>query len=350
MQQLFNKRHLKQLHRGVTIVALLAMMFVMSPIRTAQAAQLTSISDTLTTVKASTAANHTITFVTPTGVSAGQTIVVTFPASFDLSTILIGDVDLDAATLSATPSGATWGWVLAGQVMTFTSGTGTYAGSATVTIKVGTNATVGGTGTHQIVNPTAGNNKVLSITAGTADSGSTALSIITNDVVNITSSVDPTLTFTVDDNTIGFGTLTTGGARYATGDTLGSGTDSVAHTLTIASNTTAGYTVTYSGATLTSGANTINVATVTGSATGTPGSEQFGISATTSGAGTIGSGYNHSGPDWKFVAGSAQSLFTRAGAVSGTETFSIHYLANIATSTEPGAYSTNLTYVGTANF
>lgn len=347
-----NKATARKIQRVVGVVALFAMVFAFTPVPLAHATQLTTMKDTLSTVKASTAANHTITFVTPTGVSAGQTIVVTFPTSFDLSTIVIGDVDLDSAVLAATPSGATWGWTLVGQVMTFTSGTGTYAGAATVTILVGTNTSVGGAGTHQVVNPTAGNDKVMSITAGSgADSGSLAISIIANDVVNITSNVDPTLTFTVSDTTIGFGTLAVANARYATGDTSGSASDAAsAHDLTIATNTTAGYAITYNGATLTSGGNTISVATIAADANGTPGSEQFALSATTDGAGTIASGYAHTGPDWKFVAGSAQTLISKASAVAGTETVGVRYLANVASTSEPGAYQTNLTYVGTATF
>src|SRR3989344_944790 len=60
----------------------------------AQAATLTSLSDTMSREKVSTASNHTIRFRTPTGVDApADTITVDFP-SFALGLVAFGDLDL----------------------------------------------------------------------------------------------------------------------------------------------------------------------------------------------------------------------------------------------------------------
>lgn len=61
-----------------------------------------------------------------------------------------------------------------------------------------------------------------------------------------------TVTLSISDNTIGFGSLLSSAARWATGDTLGSGTSTSAHTITASTSSSAGYTLYVQGDTLTS--------------------------------------------------------------------------------------------------
>jgi hypothetical protein len=162
--------------------------------------------------------------------------------------------------------------------------------------------------------------------------------------------IQPTIIFSVSTNSIAFGTLTSGSARYAT-TSGGSGSNSVAHTMAAASNAPSGYTLTYRGATLTSGANTIVPATITNDADGTPGTAQFALSLSSSGSATIAGDYNQSSGsgNWKYLANTTDSIASTSG-VSSSETFSARYLANIASSTPAGAYTTAVTYVVTGNF
>jgi predicted secreted protein len=120
---------------------------------------------------------------------------------------------------------------------------------------------------------------------------------------------------------------------------------------TVATNAASGWTLTYSGATLTSGGNTItDAATIDEDSDGTPGTEQFGISASTNGDSTIATGYlRDSAADFDFVPNTTTTLASEAVATA-TETISISYLANISGATEPGSYSTTLTYIATGNF
>lgn len=325
----------------------------------AMAASLTALSDTQTTIKASTASNHDITFTTPTGVTSGQTIVLTWNNSTSIDASLdYTDIDVldDGAnvTLAGTPSGATWGAVrTSGTVITLTNGTTPVVAASVIRIKIGTNATNQSTGVRQITNGPAGTT-TLTIAGGTfADSGTISTPIIADDVVNVTATVNQTISFTVSDNTIGFGTLATANARYATGDTLGTTSDTSAHTVAVATNAANGYTVNLQGATLTSGANTITsigASEVVSSA----GSEQFGIYATKSGGvnGTITTRYNDNAtPKFAYNAtGSTSDTLATGTTATSTETYSIHYIANIAGTTEAGSYATNITYVGTGNF
>ncbi len=334
----------------------------------AYAASVTSFNVTLSRIKASTLANQTIMFTTPTGVTADDTIILTFNNSTSIPGALdFEDVDFsfdttpDAVcetgdtqmTLAAAPSGGTMGVVdTSSTVLTFTNGSTAVAAGSEICIQVGTHATEGSTGVEQITNGSAGTT-LLVISGDFGDSGTAALSIIADDQVVITATVAPTFTFTITDNTIGFSTLSSSAARWATGDGTGSATDTSAHDLTVATNAVSGYTVTYNGPTLTSGLNTINVASITNDADGTQGSEQFGLGISTDGNATIASGYDHNAVagnrDWAWTASTTTTIASET-VPTATETFSAYYLANIASNTESGSYTTTVTYVATANF
>ena len=343
---------------SVVLLALIVATAICFPVYPVKAAAVTSVSDTLSTVAASTVANHTIVFTTPTGVAAGETITVEFPASFPdgLSGVDFADMDLNDGgekTLAGTCTDATWGAAVATRTITFTSCTDTIAGASTVTIEIGTH--VAGPGDTQIVNPVAANDLAIDITSGSQDSGSLAVSIISDDSVAVSSVVNPTITFSISDVTIGFGDLSTTTGRWATGDANGGDASAAlptaAHTMDIATNADHGWAITYNGATLTSGGNTITATTgISGDSDGTPGSEQFGISASTNGNCTIASGYlRAASADWDYVISTTTTLASENDKTD-TETISVSYLANIAGDTESGSYSTALTYIATATF
>lgn len=349
---------IKRLQHALAVFSVLALLLATVQIRPASAAAVTSLKDTLSRLQASTAANHTIQFTTPTGVAAGQTMTLTFGSGFTMNSIDFADIDVadDGVdlTLAATASGATWGAALSSQVVTITSGTGTIAASSVVTIEIGTNATAGASGDTQITNPTASSTTVA--IAGTfGDSGTLAINIIADDTVDITATVDPTITFSISDVAIGFGSLSSSTGRWATSDATGGNASAAqptaAHTLAIATNAQSGWAITYSGATLTSGSNTItDAATIDEDSDGTPGSEQFGISASTDGDATIASGYlRDSVADFDFVPSTTTTLVSESGETN-TETISVSYLANISTITEAGSYTTSITYIATGTF
>lgn len=184
-----------------TLVACAVVLASVGVYHTAQAANLTSVSDLLSVSTPSLASNHTVSFTIPagsSGVTDGQTITVTFPAGFNLTGLDSDEVDLriagSDATVAAAPSGATWGAAFAGQVLTITSGTGDITAGQAVVIEIGTNATFGTTGAQQIENPAVGSYEIA-ITAGTADTGKTRVAIV--NTVLVEAIVDTTFTFTV---------------------------------------------------------------------------------------------------------------------------------------------------------
>ena len=340
------------------ILALLAVMFG-PPLHLANAAALTNKSDKLSSLKASTASNHTILFRTPTGVAAGNTITLTLTSfsvaaaldfeDLDLSFQATGDGVCDTGdtekVLAATASGATWGAVrTSATVITFTSGTDTIAAGAEVCVEVGTNAESVITGIEKITNPATGN-YTLAIGGTMTDSGSVAIAIIADDQVAVSGTVSESMTFSLGATSVALGTLSS------------SAVTSGSHTVTLATNAVSGLTLTVSGTTLTSGGNTITaMSTAAASSVGT---EQFGINAKDNATPNVGLECSGTAPiaaaatgyatvdNFKFVTG--DTVISSSGGVNST-TCTISYIANILGSTEAGSYTTTLTYNATANF
>lgn len=345
-------------------LAALVFFSVVGQIPVAQATTISSFSDSLTRLQASTLADHEIKFVTPTGVAAGQTITLTFGSALTLGTFNILNVDFATGnssscsaatyteqTLAASPSGATWGIGQSGQVITLTSGTGTAAAGNCVRFRIGANAVTGGTGTSEITNGSAGNANATLVVGGTfGDSGTLFVPIISNDQVSVTATVVPSITFSISAASIGFGTLTAGGARFATSDTLGTSTEITAHTLIVGTNSASGYGLYVLGGTLTSGVNTI-AAIGASAASSTPGSAQFGMRVSASGgAGAALTPYNQLTSYAFAAATSTQSQIGSAAGPSANTTYNVYYVANISSLTPAGSYSTTLTYTAVGSF
>lgn len=337
------------------------------PFGSVRAANLTSISDTLTTLTQNTVANHTLLFVTPTGVeSSTDTITIDF-TDFTIGSVDFTDIDFavdgDAAcdgawtdkTLAASAAAGTWGAAIASSVLTLTPPTDAGAGEITagrcVQVEIGTNATAGVAGNAQFTSPNDTNTHVVEIAGNFGDEGKFAADFVADDSVSVTATVDSSITFAISDVAVGFGILSTSQECWALGTPPAScdTTQTAAHNLQVSTNATSGYSVTYNGATLTSGSDTIDVADINGDADGTPGSEQFAIGAAASGDASIATDYQQASSNFRFIASTTTTLASETGPTA-TETISMYYLANIAGVTEAGSYSTSVTYLATATF
>lgn len=337
----------------------------------ATAASVTSFQVILTREKAATASNQQILFTIPAGgLASGETIVLTYDnstaipvawdfedadVSYDTTPDFVCDTGDTEITLAASPAGATAGIAdTSTSVITFTNGTTSIAAGSEMCFEFGTNAESVLTGIEQITNGSAGTTFLtLTGTMGTVDStGQAAMPIIADDQVVITATVNSTISFTVDDNTIEFGTLTSGAATWAD-NSAGSASDTVGHTMTVGTNATGGYAISYNGATLTSGADTIDVAAITNNADGTPGTEEFGVGYSVSGDATVAAAYDHNAVagsrDWAWIAGTTTNVISETGPTA-TETISAYYLANISALTEAGNYGTTVTYIASGTF
>lgn len=353
-------------HYKKSLIKLIAglLLFVFG-IELAFSAVLTSVSDTMSSAKVGVASNHTFVFTTPTGLGNGSTTVIQFPSEFVIPfAFSFTDVDINiggpttaSATLAAIPIASTLGVVRTSTTtLTITaSSSSVIPASSTVYIRLGTNAIFQTTGVNQVINATTTGSKLIGISGTMSDSGTTTVNIITNDTVVISAIVPQALTFAISANSLNFGNLDSAATRYASStNAAGDSRDTVAHTLTVSTNAPAGYSITVQGQTLTSqqnASNTISAIGVTPTATST-GSEQFGIYATKSGGvnGAIDATYG-AGPLFGYDATATTSaIFVTGSTPTNTETYSLHYAANIAALTEAGTYSASLVYVSTANF
>ncbi len=224
-------------------------------VHSAQAANLTNFQDLLETSATSTASNHTIQFVTPTGMVAGGTATVTFQVGFDLSSVTEDDIDfavngVDEDTAAAAAA-AVWGVTIVGQDIIIESGTDTIAPNATVTIEIGSNATAFGTGDdlNRIVNPGTQGSYEIDIDFNGVDGGTTEVAIV--DSVYVTAQVNTNFEFTVSGfATAGIavnGTSTTGTTTATSlpfGLLANGEIETLAQELTVATNAIRGFVVT----------------------------------------------------------------------------------------------------------
>jgi len=203
MHRASNAFFVLQATAAIVAMAIILWSLGISSIRFAEAANVTSFSDTLSSSAPTVASNHTITFSTPTGVVDGQTITVDFSngpfvigsvdyTDIDLSIEGTGDVNLEASCTTEPASAAFSGTTL---TITLCSGNGaSIAANGTTTIEIGSNATHQTVGDQQITNPAIGSYEI-NLTAGASDSGSTRVAIIST--VTVTASVDTLFTFSV---------------------------------------------------------------------------------------------------------------------------------------------------------
>lgn len=330
------------------------------------AAALTTLSDTLSSVKVSTLADHTIQFVTPTGILATQAITVTFPAGWNLGQLGATSTDFatstsascsgftDALLVSGAASGLSWGVSTTSQSISITSGTAVIPANRCVQIRLGSNAISQASGTSQITNPSSATSSILTISAG-ADSGQITVNIITDDTVAMTGTVNQSISFVISTSTIYFGTLTNVNAKFASStNTAGDILENVAHTLAVSTNAPSGYTISVRGQTLTSQQNASNTITAMGAtaASSTASSEQFGLRATVSGGtgATVDATYSAATSYGYDATATTSAVLATGSGATNTSTYSLRYVANIAPFTEAGTYVANLVYVTTANF
>ncbi|MFN3692827.1 MAG: hypothetical protein ACK4SL_01850 [Candidatus Paceibacteria bacterium] len=188
---------------SVVGLAILLWSLGLPTFRFAEAANVRLVSDTLSDSAPSVPSNHTISFVTPSGVANGESIVIDFSnGPFALGAVAFDDVDItdDGTDLSiGAGCGGTdeVGFSTSTNTITleFCAGDGaSLPANGTTTIQIGTNATFGATGNAQLTNPAVGSYEI-DITAGSADSGTTRVAIISPVVV--TAAVDTSFTFTV---------------------------------------------------------------------------------------------------------------------------------------------------------
>ena len=191
---------MRRLRSIVSAAIVFASVFV-GNFQSVSASSLVSVTDELSRLKVSTAANHTLRFSTPTGVDAStDTIILTFSSDFSLAAIGIGDVDLfhgvatgleTSETIAASSAAGVWGVSIVANAITFTAPTdaalGEIGANEFIVIRIGTNAS-GGTG--QIVNPSSAQTASVTISGTFGDDSNIDILIISDDAVSVSATVE----------------------------------------------------------------------------------------------------------------------------------------------------------------
>lgn len=341
-------------------------------LRLAEAASITSASDTLSDSDLGVVSNHTFQFTIPNGVVSGQTIQLTFPGSdFTFPTTGFGPDDMDVVddgvqiTLGTSASGDTWGVATTSNTIVFTtsttSGAVTVSSSSAITIRIGTHATSGSTGDQQIVNPAGANSYEIEIGGSMVDSGSVMVAIL--DDVQVTANIPTNFQFSV--NAVNSGSTvngtTTNGTSTATTVPFGTSTANVIRTLaqdlTVSTNAANGFAITvFTSGPLRSSTNADIDGFVDGSDTDTP-TTWAAPTANVNNENTWGHwGFTSNDQDlfgsnlWKAATTTPRTVFSHNSVVNASTT-RVGYQLQVSNLQEAGDdYSTTLTYIATPTF
>lgn len=195
--------NVEALHRVVAMLVAVALLALTVSYTSAHAANLTNISNTLTSSEPSVTSGHDIQFTVPATreITSGEDVTIEFPAGFTgVGDLLITDLTVTVNGGAATPAG----FSISGQEVTFNDITATSGDVVRIVVDDGI-----------VTNPAvAGLSYEFVVTAGTgagADTGRTLVAIV--DTVLVTAIVQATLDFVVaglDAGETVNGTTTTG--------------------------------------------------------------------------------------------------------------------------------------------
>ena len=191
------------------------------------------------------------------------------------------------------------------------------------------------------------------------DNATVGASSTYNTKLCLTAWTNPSISFSLSDTAINFGTLSPASTRWAT-NTTGTSTEptgtnrSLALTTTV-SNVPGGFSLYMSGSNLTSSASsTITIAPMSTPGSLTTGIDQFGIQARVDNvASTIATTLdpNYGGSNYYYaLSTSTLSLLTTSAGADGTLRLFLNLGANIAPSARDGSYTNSMTFVLVPNF
>jgi hypothetical protein len=159
------------------------------------------------------------------------------------------------------------------------------------------------------------------------------------------------LSFSITDNTVGFGDLLPSAARFATSDGLGSLNPDVAHDLIVSTNAESGYAMSLSGSTLQCCGGTQITPIGATATTSQLGVSQFGLSLeSVNGAGTVESPYNGSSTLFAFASSNFPDQLASGPGSGLFDIYSARYVANITPETQSGNYSSILNFTVTSTY
>jgi len=356
-------------NKFVSSFLIIGLMLITSGVfpKMAGAVALTSATDIMTTQQTSLTSDHTISWT----LGAGHTTAVNATIAIDFvhtdfvpsGTWAVGDfhftdnVRTDShPAVVGTGAATCTGSAVDNYIVNVNAGAGTF----TITTCTGWTTSAAATATTFKIFGTAGDglltnkatnveSSLITITNGVNDTDSTTLAAVVEDldVVTVTATVNPTLTFEISSATVALGPITA--------STTGSGS----HTAQIATNATGGFLLSYNGPTLTATGGTIPAyGSQVGSSAGTAG---FGINMKNNTSPDIGAELvQNSGicsapvadygtaDKFSYVASTTTSLTNQTTPADCT--YTVSYVANVSPVTPAGSYATPITYIASGTF
>ncbi|MBU2566637.1 carboxypeptidase regulatory-like domain-containing protein [Patescibacteria group bacterium] len=187
-------------------IALLLALVIFSCSNLVQAAQATPASDSLSSQKISTPANHTIKFRTPTGIDSPTDTININLSSFAFGAVGVGDIDISHGAVTglensdahaAVAAAGVWGISVGGGSIVLTPPTnavlGTVPANNYIVVTIGTNSTGG---VNQLTNPAVAGSYTIQISGGFGDITTIGIGILDDDTVTVSATVPSSLQIT----------------------------------------------------------------------------------------------------------------------------------------------------------
>ncbi len=184
-----------RLHQKLSSLPLIALA-IFFPLITF-AATFTDVTDQVSTTQVSVGSNHKFILTLADAMSEGETMTITFPTGFVLTSITEDDVDIaddgvDLLTAADCTGSEAASVAVSGQIVTMTicaGDGGAIATSSVVNIEIGTNASASGSGTQRITNPSVATSWFVNIAGTSGNSGSVLLATSTNGGASVSATV-----------------------------------------------------------------------------------------------------------------------------------------------------------------
>ncbi len=349
---------------GRDVLALILIASIVTPVFNAEAASMQA-RDYMNRNVASlaTGATHEIIFTTSStgGMSSGSLIIV-FPDANDGQWCRTAGT-LTAATTSLHDSATALPGTLSASC-TQGSGSSSYdtitvtfssaiSNSTTYGVRISGNTGVLGTANSA----TASIVTVKTNNGSDVDTRNIALVTVASDQISITGKVDPTLTFSITDTQIGFGTITSAALRYATADEVGAASvpgNGAPTTVSASTNAQSGLVIEVKDTNAAAGSGMYNSSPATtltsrASTAVSAGTIGFGVYAKNASNITLDEAFDHDSSSDLAISTSFQTIASTTAAVSSAS-FDVSTIAAVAASTAPGDYADTLTLVATGKF
>lgn len=356
---------IKKISRIAALIVMISLVVVMIPLKEAQAGTLTEARDYLGRMKENltSGVSHEVYIKPATAVSGGagnNSVILVFPDGDDATWCATEGTDLATTTSglieTATALPGNFSAECTQGTTTDSYDTITVSGVDDLTAETTYGFKISDGSTAKLGTPAATTTGIITVKTNDGsdvDTKDIAVDVITEDQVGVSATVQPSLSFSISDTSVGFGTLTENNVYYATGDENGATSEPGADlpvNLTVSTNAPNGVAITVKDANdgLYSSDASYTISAVASSAV-SGGSEGFGVYGKGAASLTIDEGFDNDTTSDVAISSSYQTFATAASSVSGADV-DLVMNAGVSGTTPAGGYSDTITCIATGKF